>query len=269
MKKLIFRGDGSVNSARPIGCARGTITVVAVASLVDGETFVITDGYGVAWTFEFDVNGTGVTAGRIRVNVSTDTSASDVRDRTITAINAATKTVGGESKTLTVQAWSGGTAIVNVRATVPGSDWNQTITEAVANGSFAVTGLTGAIGDSVDWAASKAILIPKQNPFESGQEDRGVIELFSYVGSGTMTVPGLVIWGRSRHTGEFHPLGVGDTNSRGRLNAANALEEIGSDDIHHMEVIANLSQCDAIYVQPTASFGGTATAIDVYLASML
>jgi hypothetical protein len=268
MRKKIFSGTGAVNTARPIGCARGTITTVAVANLVDAETFTITDGYGVAWVFEFDVNGTGVTAGRIQVNVSTDTTDAHVKDRIITAINSATLTVAGKKEVFTVEAVSGGTAVVNLRATVSGTDWNKTITETVVDAGFTVTGMSGAIGAVSTYAADKFILIERPHPFQSGQEDAGIIELFSTVGSGVMTIPGLVLWGRSRHTGEAHPIGVGDNTTRGRLNSGIIIDEIGTDDLHFMESISGLSECDAVYLQPTAAFGGTITAIDAYLASM-
>ena len=67
--------------------ASGSITTVAVASLVDAETFTLDDGVHPATVFEFDKASDGVTSGRVNVDVSTDVSADDVRDRIISAIN--------------------------------------------------------------------------------------------------------------------------------------------------------------------------------------
>jgi hypothetical protein len=65
----------------------GTIVTVPVASLLDTETFTIDDGTNPATIFEFDVAGNGVGGGNTPVDVSTLTTADDVRDAMITAIN--------------------------------------------------------------------------------------------------------------------------------------------------------------------------------------
>ncbi len=65
------------------------LTAVAVASLVDGETFTIDNGERSA-VFEFDVNGTGVGPGNVRVNVSALTTAAEVAGAIAAAINTST-----------------------------------------------------------------------------------------------------------------------------------------------------------------------------------
>ena len=119
--------------------ATGQITVVAVASLVDGEIFTIDDGEKTAVVFEYDVTGDGVQAGRQRVNVSAVVSAADVA--LVTALAIETARVAG---LLDVSASSDGvTADVALEATLIGPQANVAITEGIANGGFVVTGMSG------------------------------------------------------------------------------------------------------------------------------
>jgi hypothetical protein len=109
-----------------VGSPEIDVTVVAKASLVDGETLTISDGIQTK-VFEFDVTGNGVTSGRVSVDVSTDVTAEDVEARLITAINGTT---------LEVTAANSGAGKVAVSRDTAGV---LTITEAVANGGFTVT----------------------------------------------------------------------------------------------------------------------------------
>ncbi len=68
------------------------LTLVAKASLVDGETITIAIN-GATVIYEFDVNGTGVASGHVQVNVSADTTAANVAARLKTAINATQTTL--------------------------------------------------------------------------------------------------------------------------------------------------------------------------------
>ena len=119
--------------------AVGSITTVAVASLLDGETFTIDDGEN-SVTFEFVVTaGVAVTAGNVAVDVSGDTTADDVRDTIIPLINASA---------LNVTAASGGAGTVdltNDNQNQPLADQNNgNNAETVANGTFAITGFASA-----------------------------------------------------------------------------------------------------------------------------
>jgi len=123
--------------------ASGTITCVAKASLVDGETFTLHDGYG-PLVFEFDVDGSGVlVASNQRINVLTDTTAEEVETRAITAINAATHLDGTAIK---ITAANGGSGIIALTNDVSGSVGNQLIAESVASTSFVATNMTGGGG---------------------------------------------------------------------------------------------------------------------------
>lgn len=122
--------------------ATGSITTVAKALLLDGETFTLNDGLNGAKVFEFDVNGTGVTTGRVRVNVSTDTTADNVRDRIIAAMNAASN--------WNITASSGGAATVNLVNDLSGTLGNQTSSETVADVGFAITNMSGGVNEVLD-----------------------------------------------------------------------------------------------------------------------
>lgn len=119
----------------------GTITCVAKASHVDGETVTIDDGVNAASVFEFDVAGDGVGGGNVQVNISGSTSAADV----CTVLHGAINGVGAGLAITSTDA-SGSLTLANDQ---PGSDGNVNITETVTDGSFAVTGMSGGVGDGL------------------------------------------------------------------------------------------------------------------------
>lgn len=130
--------------------ATGTITTVAVASLVNGDYFTISDGSN-SYRFVFNVDGDyGVASPYVEVDVSGDVTADDVRDTVITVINSVAN--------YNVLAASGGASTVNLTNT----DYNlttaavrnaATMTENVANAGFAVSGWAGAVGSAALTAA--------------------------------------------------------------------------------------------------------------------
>src|SRR3990167_9212772 len=117
------------------GYAIGTITTVAKANLVDGETFTLNDGVTV-YVFELDVAGDGVTGGRTAVDVSLDTTADQVRDRIVTAIN---------STAILITAASGGAATVSLTNDRFGSVGNATSAETVAEARIVLTDMAGGV----------------------------------------------------------------------------------------------------------------------------
>ncbi len=121
--------------------ATGTITTVAGASLVDGETFVLNDGINAAVTFEFDNNASVVPTATLRaVAFTAGDSADTVRDTIIAAVTAA--------PTLAISAVSGGAATVSLTNDNVGYFGNKTITETVANVGFVVAGMSGGTGSA-------------------------------------------------------------------------------------------------------------------------
>lgn len=105
------------------------ITCVAFASLADTDFMTIADGHDPAVVYEFDTAGDGVTAGRVQVDVSGDTTAADVAATLHAAIVANQPALA---------------AVDNADGTVslPSGDRVLTVTENVANAGFTVAAIT-------------------------------------------------------------------------------------------------------------------------------
>jgi phage tail sheath protein FI len=129
-----------------LSTATGSITTVAFAALIDGETFTLDDGVNPAVVFEFDTVPDGVIPGNRTVDVSADVTADDVRDRIILAVNAA-NTAG----ILNITAANGGVGLVSLTNTVEGAVGNVAILETVADGGFSVTGMVGGVDSTIDY----------------------------------------------------------------------------------------------------------------------
>lgn len=106
------------------------VTCVAKASMVDTDFITITavtaGGVSSTKVYEFDTAGDGVTAGRVQVNISADTTAATVAARLKTAIEA-------NQNTVRVVDPGNGTLIIDI-ADSP----NLTITEDVADAGFTI-----------------------------------------------------------------------------------------------------------------------------------
>jgi hypothetical protein len=236
------------------------MTTVAVADLVDGETFTLNDGYS-ALVFEFDKNGTGVTAGRVQVNVSTDTTADHVRDRIIAVINVALHTDGTPFR---ITAVSGGAATVSLKNDRPGTQGNTTSAETVANATFALSNMAGA-------TAGGLCLVKDSNPGKPGQGfyrsclDRPLIfEAYSTAGADTMSVE-LKIWAYSPAAGEYLPVGTHSLDAdRGTVNEGTAIGETGTDKLRFAQATYHLLQYTHVYCE-VAAISGTGTAVTALL----
>lgn len=116
------------------------LTCVTKANLVDGETITIgVGGAGGLKVYEFDVAGNGVTAGRVQVNVSADTTAAQVAARLRTAIlaNQATLEVTDNADgTLTTVAPDAVMIAIDTVANVGFTIVNATMTVTAASGSM-------------------------------------------------------------------------------------------------------------------------------------
>ncbi len=116
--------------------ARGLVTCVAKASMADTDYVTIADGLSAPKLYEFDTAGDGVTAGRVQVNISADTTAATVAARLRTAILA-------NQPVFTVTDNADGT--LSIAHKISGTFANVDITENVANAGFLVTGMSGGV----------------------------------------------------------------------------------------------------------------------------
>lgn len=109
--------------------AVGSIVAVPKASIIDGETFTLNDGAHPSVVFEFDVTPDGVVPGHIPVNISLATSALDVANLMVDAINLApnlnlqASNAFGASTTVTIKNLTAGTA-------GNGAIWSETVADA-------------------------------------------------------------------------------------------------------------------------------------------
>ena len=85
----------------------------------------------------------------------------------------------------------------------------------------------------------------------------------STAGSGTMTVT-CRLWGYYGATAGWAPIGTGTDADKGKLNAATATAETGTDSIKHAEELQGLGLASRLYLQVTA-IGGTDTAVTAWL----
>lgn len=123
--------------------AVGSIQCIAKADHVDGETLTISDGVHSAKVFEFDVAGDGVTGGRVAVDISGATTAPQVANILVTAINNA-------SNLDIVAVHNTNDGLVLLTNTGAGAFGNVSITDTVSDSGFVVTGME----DGADAGAS-------------------------------------------------------------------------------------------------------------------
>lgn len=162
---------GSISSSAGTN-ATSDITTVAVASLVDGDFFTVSDGVNTS-VYEFVVTAThGVTSGRVAVDVSGDTDANEVRDTLLAAINADT--------TNDISAADGGAATV----TMTNNNQNQLIasqnatnSENVANAGFLVPNFAGAANS---------------DPLTAAEASTDADDLIAVVAAGTALTKGAI-----------------------------------------------------------------------------
>lgn len=120
--------------------AKGAITAVPGAQLIDTETFTLINAANVTFVFEFD-SAAGVTPPNIPVpftGVDADTVVA-------ASIQAA---INGSASGVIAAAPVG--ALVNLTQSDPGTAGNNLITETVANAGFLVTGFSGGTDAGVE-----------------------------------------------------------------------------------------------------------------------
>lgn len=162
--KVVFADLGIANQAgtdyiawfTEVGGTKATIedgiTCVAKANLVDGETVTIGDGIHASVVFEFDVNGTGVTAGRVQVNVSAATDAASVAVILAAAINA--ENAAGRLFVTADVTDANGT--IDLTHEFEGN-FTTSVTDTVVDGGFATQNLAGGVDPVRPRATQKAV----------------------------------------------------------------------------------------------------------------
>lgn len=119
----------------------GTITCIVVANIIEGETFTLDDGIHDPMVFEF-VKSTprSYTAGRTMIDLVGLTTADEVRDAIIAAIN------GLHEDDFLIGAASGGSGQVDLEHETGGAIGNTTSSDTVADAGFVVTNMTAGEG---------------------------------------------------------------------------------------------------------------------------
>lgn len=132
--------------------ATGTITAVAQANIIDAETFTVSDNVNSTVTFEFDTNSSVTQTTTLRqVDISGDTTAIDVADTMVAAINNA------PALNWTADNASGTSATVTLTHDWGGTHANGTLfTETVADAGFTLVQPTGGAGDVVTLSVSSS-----------------------------------------------------------------------------------------------------------------
>lgn len=139
---VLVTGSFAVNGT-PVA-ATATITCLAVADLVDGETVTLTDAAGTSLVFEFD-DDASVTGDNVAVDISAATTAAEVATALASAIN-------GEAILITATADGADVDLVQDTA---GSAGNTAITDTVADADFLTPDFTGGDDKDVSSAANK------------------------------------------------------------------------------------------------------------------
>jgi hypothetical protein len=153
---------------------------------------------------------------------------------------------------------------VTITASRPGDSWNAGVTETVANGTFAVTDITGGAFAGVALHASQPGV---SQAYWLKAWDDGEISGVNTAGSGVMTFQGRV-WLMDNLTDAWHPAGIGDSTNpvatRGYLNDGNTIAEDGADVITFTQPISGLTAFKRIYLE-VVTITGTSTAITAWL----
>lgn len=123
--------------------ASGTVTVLAKASLTDGQTITLDDGVNTV-IFELDVAGDGVSGSNVAVDVSGDTTATEVGDTFEAAVNAQ-NTAGNLN--LTASNAAGVVTLTNTVKSAAGNVTTWASTNTTINGNIVQP--TGGVGDLV------------------------------------------------------------------------------------------------------------------------
>jgi hypothetical protein len=133
--------NATCSVAQPATVATGVITAIGASSLLNGETFTLSDGIHAPVTFEFSSLAT-VGAGHVQIQRMAGSAASAVANSIRTAILSG---VSGLAVAATIN--PSNAAQVLIQDQNPGVPGNVAITETVSNSGFMVSGMSGGVGD--------------------------------------------------------------------------------------------------------------------------
>jgi len=162
---------GSITTVAAGWRANGLLTVVAGSALLDGETFVLSDGTHVPQSFEFDVANDGVVGGHVEIDIAGTETPAQVGALCAAAIDATT------SATFTYDAIDNLDGTVALWNTTWAAAGNTAQSETVADAGFVVTNMTGGVdagivdGDYLTIRYSLAGTVPLE--FDTGDGTTG------------------------------------------------------------------------------------------------
>lgn len=252
----LFNGVTAANNPPVATKATASITTVAAASIIDGETFALVDASGSTCVFVFQKTATFTDPGRgsprMPVNIIAAVTADDVRDAIITAVN--------NCPAVQITAASGGAATVALTQDRFGPDGNTVTVESVVNAGFVITSFSGGTLSGAD------ITTLRRDRATAMPSDKMAVIARSTAGSGVMTMT-LKMWGFRADVGAWVPFGSSTTDAnRGLLNAATAIGELAApaDQLLYSDVIDGMWSFERAYLEVVA-IGGVATAISAWL----
>lgn len=268
---------GTISTVAAGWRASGLLTVIAGAGLVDGETFVLSDGTHVPQTFEFDVAADGVVGGHVEIDIAGTETAPEVGALCAAAIDATT------SATFTYDAVDNLDGTVTLQNTTWAAAGNTAQSETVTDGGFSVTNMTGGAdagiidGDYVTVKYSPAGTIPIEFDIGDGTSGGRIPLVFdgtftdqdfttALIGVINAAAPSaLTAYEEDASTVGLYldtPGAVGDTNTENVADAGFAVTGF-ADPTHATTVTYQLVAClaDGSCTEPGAdSTTGTATA---------
>lgn len=248
----LLNGVSAANGVPAATQATATMTTVAAASIVDGETFALTDGDSGTCVFVFAKTPTsfvppGGGGPRWKVDISAAVTADNVRDAIIAAAAGAP---------VLITATSGGAATVTWTQRRPGPVGNTATVENVANGGFVLTAFIGGTLSGVDMRDLR------RDRGTRAPSDKMSVLVASTAGSGTMSAT-LKMWGFRADVGFWLPVGSSVTDAnRGVLNAATAIGELAApgDTLRYSDVIDGMWAFERAYLEVTAITTSTISA---------
>lgn len=272
MPKIKLLAAATATNSPPTVYSTMTITMDTAANMTTGDLLVIHDGIE-AITFEYRKDSAAVSQSTYKlIDISADTTAANVRDRTITAIGAARHTApyGGIALRLTAATSSNNIACTSMDWMDANMRQNRFVPAAGAATIGQWTGSTQGFSlGGIKTGTGAGLAGP-------GLENLDTLWAWvrSVAGSGTMTVS-IRVWvleiGNQSPFKAWTPLGAGTDANKGMLNQANAansylMGETKSDLITHTELLTGMSAFDRVYFEIVA-INGTSTAIDAGLMS--